>query len=158
MKDNKISDPFYLQIQREMNRIEKKVQIYNLGFYSIRLVQIILAGLITVLSGWHNQDELYPGVILILGAAITTITAFDTLFQIDTTRNTYKLVLFELRSIRTQIVYILMQAKTDGGIKQLDEKSRQQLFKKYQKANFYSRELIGSESDNQLPKVEAAVA
>ncbi|THH34579.1 SLATT domain-containing protein [Neolewinella litorea] len=144
MKENSIKDPLYQQIQREMNRVGRKVTIYNSVFYSIRILQIALAGTITVLSGWHNDSDGYSNIILALGAVITGITAFDTLFQVDSTRNTYKLVLFELRSIRTDIVFQTIQSNRVDG---LDEKMQSKLFDRYRRAILFSRELIGSETD-----------
>ena len=51
MKEDSITDPFYVQIQKEINRIERKTDHYILLFYFIRITQIIFAGIITVLAG-----------------------------------------------------------------------------------------------------------
>ena len=94
MKDKEIKDPFYLNIQKEIDRVEKKAVSYSWLFYSIRIFQIIFGGLITILAGIESPE--YKFIILLLGAVTTAITAIDTLFQIDAKRNTYKLMLFEL--------------------------------------------------------------
>jgi hypothetical protein len=94
MKEDSITDPFYLQTQKEINRIERKADNYILLFYFIRITQIIFAGIITVLAGMSEINDLSQAkIILILGAVTTAITAFDTLFQVDNKKNTYKLVL-----------------------------------------------------------------
>ena len=141
MKDKTITDPFYLQIQREINKIERKADIYTSLFYFIRITQIALGGTITVLSGLTNDENNYVTFILILGAMVTTITAVDTLFQVDAKKNTYKLVLFELRTIRAEFVYNHMQDN------KIDNKFREELFEKYRKANSYARDLIGTDTE-----------
>jgi hypothetical protein len=150
MKDKSIEDPFYLQIQREINRIETKAKIYTALFYTVRIIQIILTGAITVLSGLSIDDDSHKVLILILAAVVTLITAVDTLFQLDAKKNTYKLVLFEFRSIRAELVYNHIKANTVNDGNQTDAKEKSELFEKYRKANAYARDLIGtdSESDN----------
>jgi len=106
MKDNSINSPFYIQIQKEINRIERKTKKYILLFYFIRVIQIVFTATITIVSGIGEIEDINKTKIaLILGAVATAITAFDTLFQTDNKKNTYKLVLFELRSIRAELVY-----------------------------------------------------
>jgi hypothetical protein len=150
MKDKSIEDPFYLQIQREINRIETKAKTYTALFYTIRIIQIVLTGAITVLSGLSIDDDSHKVLILILAAVVTLITAVDTLFQLDAKKNTYKLVLFEFRSIRAELVYNHIKANTVNDGSQTDAKEKSELFEKYRKANAYARDLIGtdSESDN----------
>lgn len=145
MKDKTINDPFYLQIQREINRIESKSNTYVWLFYCIRIIQIFLAGTITVVAGFQNVEgkPQNANLFIFLGAIITGLTAVDTLFQVDAKKNTYKLVLFELRSIRAEFVYAHMQNKLD------DVKFREELFEKYRKANAYARDLIGSDTERE---------
>ena len=144
MKDKNITDSFYLQIQREITRIERKSDIYTWLFYFIRLIQIAFAGAITVLSGLTNKNSDNNTIIIILylGAITTAVTAIDTLFQIDAKRNTYKLVLFEFRTIRAEFVYKHIQ-------KTIDTKFMEDLFEKYKRANSYARDLIGSDSERE---------
>jgi hypothetical protein len=142
MKEDSITDPFYLQIQKEINRIERKADNYILLFYFIRITQIIFAGIITVLAGMSKINDLSEAkIILILGAVTTAITAFDTLFQVDNKKNTYKLVLFELRTIRAEIVYEFMKS---GGI---NDEFKATFLGKYQKATSYARDLISTDID-----------
>lgn len=149
MKDNNIDHPFYLQIQREINRIENKADLYTYLFYLIRVIQILFAGTITVISGLKNDIINETNIILILGAVTTAVTAIDTLFQVDAKKNTYKLVLFELRTIRAELVYKYIQSKlVVDGKKQIEEKVIEELFEKYRKANFYARDLIGTDNEN----------
>jgi hypothetical protein len=152
MKDNTINDPFYLQIQREINRIEKKADLYTFLFYLIKVIQILFAGTITVISGLKNGINNNTTVILILGAVTTAVTAIETLFQIDAKKNTYKLVLFELRTIRAELVYKYIQAKPVDGKKQIEEKILEELFEKYRKANSYARDLIATDNENNSSK------
>ena len=53
-------------------------------------------------------------------------------------KNTYKLVLFELRTIRAEFVYKHMQSD------KVDVEFKKELFDKYRKANSYARDLIGT--------------
>lgn len=148
MKDKSIEDPFYLQIQREINRIERKAKTYTGLFYTIRIIQIILTGAITVLSGLSIDDDSYKVLILVLAAVVTLITAIDTLFQLDAKKNTYKLVLFEFRSIRAELVYNHIKSNAQNAGSQTDVKEKSELFEKYRKANAYARDLIGTDSDS----------
>ncbi|KFF01961.1 SLATT domain-containing protein [Chryseobacterium luteum] len=142
MKEDSITDPFYLQIQKEINRIQRKAYNYIWMFYIIRITQIIFAGIITVLAGISEIEDLKTAKpILILGAVTTAVTAFDTLFQVDNKKNTYKLVLFELRGIRAEIVYEFMK---EGKI---DNEFKATFFGKYQKATSYARDLISTDVD-----------
>lgn len=142
MKDDSINDPFYLQIQKEINRIENKADNYIRLFYFIRITQIVFAGIITVLAGISEIDgSRKTQIILILGAITTAITAFDTLFQVDNKKNTYKLVLFELRAIRAEIVYEFMKTE------KIDDAFKESFFTKYQKATCYARDLISADID-----------
>ncbi|MET3538334.1 SLATT domain-containing protein [Chryseobacterium limigenitum] len=142
MKEDSITDPFYIQIQKEINRIERKADNYIWLFYIIRITQIIFAGIITVLAGMSEIEDLSNAkTILILGAVTTAVTAFDTLFQVDNKKNTYKLVLFELRTIRAEIVYEFMK---EGKI---NDEFKATFLGKYQKATSYARDLISTDID-----------
>ncbi|CAD0000769.1 SLATT domain-containing protein [Flavobacterium chungangense] len=155
MKDNTIDNPFYLQIQREINRIEKKADLHTYLFYLIRVIQILFAGTITVISGLNNNFSEDTTIVLILGAITTAVTAIDTLFQVDAKKNTYKLVLFELRTIRAELVYKYIQSKlVVDGKKQIEEKVIEELFEKYRKANSYARDLIGTDNEKEPLKTE----
>lgn len=147
MKDKSIEDPFYLQIQREINRIERKAKTYTALFYTVRIIQIVLTGAITVLSGLSIDDDSHKVLILVLAAVVTLITAVDTLFQLDAKKNTYKLVLFEFRSIRAELVYNHIKANTPDDGSHTGE-GKFELFEKYRKANAYARDLIGTDSDS----------
>ena len=142
MKEDSITDPFYIQIQKEINRIERKADNYIWLFYIILITQIIFAGIITVLAGMSEIEDLSNAkTILILGAVTTAVTAFDTLFQVDNKKNTYKLVLFELRTIRAEIVYEFMK---EGKI---NDEFKATFLGKYQKATSYARDLISTDID-----------
>ncbi|HCA06359.1 MULTISPECIES: SLATT domain-containing protein [unclassified Chryseobacterium] len=142
MKEDSITDPFYLQIQKEIDRIERKADQYIWMFYVIRITQIIFTGIITILAGISKIEDLSQAkTILILGAVTTAVTAFDTLFQVDNKKNTYKLVLFELRAIRAEIVYEIIK---EGKI---DHEFKAAFLGKYQKATSYARDLISTDID-----------
>lgn len=146
MKDNSINNPFYIQIQKEINRIERKTRKYALLFYFIRIIQIAFTATITIVSGIADIEDIATAkVTLILGAVATAVTAFDTLFQTDNKKNTYKLVLFELRSIRAELVYYYIKNKM------IDNNILEMLFNKYQKANDYARDLITIDLDSSNP-------
>jgi len=142
MKEDTITDLFYLQIQKEINRIERKADYYVWLFYFIRIIQIIFAGTITVLAGLSKiNDNSVAKATLILGAITTAVTAFDTLFQVDNKKNTYKLVLFELRAIRAEMVYEFMKAE------KISDEFKATFLVKYQKATSYARDLISTDND-----------
>ncbi|WP_293312516.1 SLATT domain-containing protein [Pedobacter sp. UBA5917] len=140
MKYSNINDPFYQQIQNEINRVEGKANTYIGFFYFIRITQILLAGLITVISGLKKPLYFGEDTILILGAILTAITSIDTLFQVDTKKNTYKLLLFDFRSIRAEFVSEYLQ---NNGV--VSNEFKAGLFKKYERANAYARDLIISD-------------
>ena len=58
MKEDSITDPFYLQIQKEIDRIERKADQYIWMFYVIRITQIIFTGIITILAGISKIEDL----------------------------------------------------------------------------------------------------
>lgn len=152
MKDKTIDDPFYFQIQREINRIESKSETYSIIFYLIRISQIVLTAAISVISGWADDICNPTAWTLCIGVFVTAITAIDTLFQIEAKRNTYKLILFELRTIRSEFVYKYIQLSTvnDSKVKEdILQKFREQLFEKYRNANSYARDLIGTDTEKE---------
>lgn len=153
MKDNGISHPFYLQIQREINRVEKKVDLFNFLFYFVRVIQILFGGLITVISGINN-NETNSDIILFLGAIITVLAAIESLFKIDSKRNTYKIILFELRSIRSEMVFKLMVSEEKKENLKLDEDSMITLYERYKKANLYAHDILGTDTEKGKGKIE----
>lgn len=107
---------------------------------------ILLSAVISVLSGWQADDEIDKDIvlnfILILGVLTTVITAIDSLFQTETKKNVYKLMLVELREIRSEIVY-----NHEFHKKELDLKIKTVLFPKYQNIMSYAKTLIESDKD-----------
>lgn len=144
MKDITIDAPFYLQIQREINQIQSKASTYNGFFYAIRILQILITGTITVLSGLHTKTVDYTSIILVLGTTVTALIAIDTLFGVGSKRNTYKLILFELKAIRSEFVFGIISKNIDPGF-------LPSLFQKYEKATSLARDLIGSDSQPPVP-------
>lgn len=137
MKKN-IDHPFYQHIELDIERIDDKADKYRNSFYSMRVGLIVIAGIITIISGLQGIEKIYLlNSILILGALITALTSIDTLFQIETKKNIYKLMLVELREIRSEIVFY-----SDNDPDKLDEKIRTHLFPKYQTIMAYSKTLI----------------
>ena len=141
MKKN-IDHPFYLHIEFDIELVDRKADNYRNSFYMMRIGLIFIAGLMTVISGLNgfettDNKNCLLNAILILGALITAMTSLDTLFQIETKKNIYKLMLVELREIRSEIVYY---SDCDPG--NLDEKIRTHLFPKYQSIMAYSKTLI----------------
>lgn len=135
----KIDHPFYLQIQNEIDRIDFKADKYRIAFYCMRIGLILIAGIITVISGLKGIDdeECVLNLVLILGAVITALTSMDTLFQIETKKNIYKLMLVELREIRTEIAYYYNNKEAE-----LKAKIESHLYPKYQAVMAYSKTLI----------------
>lgn len=144
MKDNNLTDPFYLQIQKEISRIELKSDRYTFLFYLMRLTQIIITGAITIISGFEIDNIDRSITILILGAAVTGVISIDTLFQIETKKNTYKLVLFDLRAIRADLVFNKMEDDLNE-----KEYSNKYFFEKYKRTLAYGRDLIGRDTETE---------
>ncbi|MDJ1472825.1 SLATT domain-containing protein [Xanthocytophaga flava] len=147
MKNKKIEDPFYQKIQEEIDLMDKKTDRLNAVFYSFKIIQILFAGTVTVLSGIKAKDdiEIASMWILILGASITALTAIDTLFQFDTKRNTSKLILFELRLIRSDLVKLHIENKEQNPIP-MDDKTRKDFFDRHNKAILYGRDLLQADA------------
>ncbi|NRA20993.1 MAG: DUF4231 domain-containing protein [Oceanospirillaceae bacterium] len=145
MKNNEIKRPFYIHIQSAINRIEEKSDYYRNLYYLLRVSLIGLAALITIVSGWQIPDNNkldFVNSILIFGALSAAITSIDTLLQIETKKNTYKLILTQLREIRSEVVYLYENNESD-----LDKAINDTLFPKYQTSMAYLKGLIGNDSD-----------
>lgn len=147
MKNSNIDHPFYKEIDREITRIKTNSNRYRIGYYSIRIGMILIAAIITIISGWKPTFE-NPGVntlniLLLLGTLSTLVTTIDSLFQIETKNNTYKLMLFELREIRSELTYHL----STHNVQQLDEIIEKRLFSRYQSVMSYSKSLIEKEKE-----------
>ena len=148
MKNPEIEHDFYKQLQRDIDRIDSKSDKYRNIYYLLRVLLIGLAFIITVLSGWNGKEgEDILNCVLIFGALTTVITAIDTLFQTETKKNTYRLMLVELREIRSELVFYHMHQDSD-----LDIIVKDKLFPKYQAIMAYSKSLIEQENeDSQKP-------
>ena len=140
MKDKSIKDPFYLQIQREINRIERKQELNRALHYLMRIVQIVLTGGITYLAGIAQGKAPDNHLILLLGVLATSITAIETLFSFDSKKEVYTLLLFDLRAIRAEFIFHWMS-------RQADENVRQRLFEKYIAVSSNVRNMIVSNGD-----------
>lgn len=139
MKKN-VDHPFYQLIDTEITRIDEKADKYRNSFYSMRIGLIVIAAIITILSGLNGnflKKDCVLNLTLGLGTLITVMTSIETLFQIETKKNVYKLMLVELREIRSEIVYY-----SDNDNVKLDERIRTHLFPKYQTVMAYSKTLI----------------
>lgn len=148
MKKIKIDHKFYEQIQFDIDRIDRKADSYRAYYYSLRIMLIILASAITVLSGMKGLcEDFVLNSVLFLGAASTAATALDTLFQLETKKNTYRLMLVELREIRSEFIFYYEHRKTE-----LDLLMKEKLFPKYQSIMAYSKSLLDRESENQVPE------
>ena len=97
--------------------------------------------MISGLKGYPEKDCIF-NVILVLGAIATAVTSFDTLFQVETKKNAYKLMLVELREIRTEFIFYYEHKR-----KELDIRIKDYLFPKYQGVVAQSKSLIEKEKD-----------
>ncbi len=84
-----IDHPFYMPLESDIERIDDKADKYRNLFYFMRIGLIVIAGIITIISGLQGYDEIKDKVcllnsILVLGALITALTSIDTLLQIET--------------------------------------------------------------------------
>lgn len=109
MKDNSITDPYYLLVQSEIDRINWKENKNKALYYIFRLIQIILAGIITVIASIKGHTYTFFDIEanVILGALITAITATETLFMFGMKKGAYTAVLNDLRAIRAEIIFLL---------------------------------------------------
>ncbi|MEO3677496.1 DUF4231 domain-containing protein [Rheinheimera sp. FR7-31] len=150
MKMSYIEDKFYLQIQSEIDKVEKKSDEYRFYYYAIRIFTLLLSGVITILSGLNLgyykpfEPSLIQNLILVFGASATVLNGVDTLFQFEKKGSTYKLMLNELRSLRSEIVFHFIKNKDSN--KKLDEKTLEDLFSKYKTIKQYSNNLLEKES------------
>lgn len=151
MKNSTIKHGFYLQLQEDIDRIDQKADGYRALYYVFRIGLITLASAITVASGWNwlAQKIDVVDIILFLGALSTAVTAIDTLLQIETKKNTYRLMLVELREIRSEFVYYHEYQNAD-----LETVLRDKLFPKYQSTMAYARSLV--EKDSEKEETESA--
>lgn len=138
MKDKTITEPLYLHIQEEIDKAERKGDLFRALFYASRIIQILLGATVTLIAGlWQNTDAL-----LIIGTSISCIAAIETLFHFEDKKSTYKIILFELREIRSEIIYLLLRKE------RLDENELVYLFQKYKGIKATARELIEKEKEN----------
>jgi hypothetical protein len=137
-----IDHPFFIQIQEGIDKADDKADTYRNLFYFMRVSLIVIAGGITIISGLKGFPKVdFSKTTLILGAVITALTSIDTLFQIETKKNIYKLILVELREIRSEILYY-HDNFTDQKLK---ERIDLHLFPKYQSVMAYSKTLLEKE-------------
>ncbi len=79
--------------------------------------------------------------LLIIGVLSTALTATDSLFQFEAKKNTYRLMLVELREIRTEFVFNFHQNPTE-----IDSIIKNTLFPKYTAVMTYSKSLLDKEN------------
>jgi hypothetical protein len=145
MKKIQIDHRFYEQIQFDIDRVDKKADSYRVYYYALRIMLIVLASVITILSGMKGLCENFVlNSVLVLGAASTAATALDTLFQLETKKNTYRLMLVELREIRSEFIFCHEHRRAE-----LDTLMKEKLFPKYQSIMAYSKSLLDKESESQ---------
>jgi len=149
MKDSAIDDAFYKQLQRDIDKIDEKADLYRAIYYGLRILLIFLASIITVISGWGGNAEnpCILNIILVLGASSTAATALDTLFQVETKKNTYRLMLVELRDLRSEFVFYYHHQRTD-----LEIALKEKIFPKYQAIKAISKTLLENENENEAAK------
>jgi hypothetical protein len=134
-----IDHPFFIQVQDDIDRADDKADTFRNIFYFMRVSLIVIAGAITIISGLKSYPaNNYLTATLILGAVITALTSIDTLFQIETKKNTYKLILVELREIRNDMLYYHDNFPED----KLKDRIDSHLFPKYQSVMAYTKTLL----------------
>jgi len=141
MKDTTIQDPLYLHIQKEINLAENKSDLYRNCFYFFRVTQILLGAAVTLIAAIVTGPKV---PLLIIGIALSIISAVETLFEVEVKKSTYKLILFELREIRTEIIYMLM-GRAD---KILTKEEITSLYEKYKSVRIAAKGLIDAEKNN----------
>lgn len=137
MKDTHIQHPFYQQLQKGIDKTDRKATRYSWLFYIIKVILIALGVVITILSGIAADTR----ILLVLGAVTTGLTSLDALFQTGAKKTTYKLILDELRSVRTEFVFVYIRNE------KISKDDLDLLYEKYKNALSYGRDLSGSDSD-----------
>ncbi|NRA36891.1 MAG: hypothetical protein HRU15_02020 [Planctomycetes bacterium] len=96
-----------------------------------------------VLTGWNGSSEstVILNTVLVFGAITTFLTTIDILMKTETKKNTYKLMLLELREVRSELV-VCDDLNSEG----LDKITVDKLKSKYHEIMGYSKALIGKES------------
>jgi hypothetical protein len=137
MKDDSIQDDFYVDLQKDIDKTDRKADLYTVLFYIIRVSLILLAGTITFLSA--QEADMNGKTILGLGIVTTFLTAADTLFQIDGKKNTYKIMLYDFRMLRSEYVY-------NYRLKKITPELLNEYFLKYKAIRAMGRDLLGSDT------------
>ena len=147
MKDKNIKDPIYILIQDEIDRIDGKENKNKGLYYGFRLAQIIITGVITVLGSKTIVSE--PGAwIVSLGALVTILTTTETLFLFGVKKDTYTKLLFELREIRAQIIFLAYSSETKIEDFRLSKEERKIIFDRYKDASVIIAELYENKKNN----------
>lgn len=159
MKDNSINDPFYKNLQGQIDRTEKKSDWYRNYYYFTRILTIIFATVITIASGWKTQKnpDCIFNLILMLGTASTALLSLDTIFQFELKKSVYKLILVELRNIRSEFVFhyqredqTASQSEHHKLIITSNNQLKERLFPKYQSAMSKLISLIEAEKESSV--------
>lgn len=151
MKDNSIEHNFYKQLQCDIDRVDSKADRFRAIYYLLRTFLVIVGAAITIVSGWNGENfqagRCALNSLLVLGVLSTVTTAFDALFQVETKKNTYRLMLVELREIRSEFVYL-----HDNNVSDIDTIVKSKLFPKYQSVMAYAKSLLEKDNDNRAPQ------
>lgn len=136
MKDESITHPLYVQLQSDIDRVEKLQHKFRKSYYWFRGSQIALTGIITVLSGFETVDHHY---ILVFGAIVTALTAIETLFRFDTKKDSFSLALFDFRAIRDDFIFLNIQDN-------INQTTEREIFDRFVRAKSAHRRTISRDS------------
>lgn len=108
-------DGLHKELETQIFKIRHKKQRYTLWKNITRVVLLVLAAFITLISGWNILDDnlslmfsfsiSQDHMILILSTIITLLTAMEALFKYSDKSTTYGVMLFELRNLKRKICY-----------------------------------------------------
>ncbi len=98
-------ETFKTMVEDSIDLTDDKSDRYRILFYTMRISFIVITGIMTILSGLQgvNDKTVLLNYVLVLGAVITALTSCDTLFQIETKKNVYKLMKVELKELRNEL-------------------------------------------------------
>lgn len=130
-------DTFKAMVEESINLTDDKSDRYKNLFYTMRISFIVITGLVTILSGLQGvSDKTFVlNCDLVLGALVTALTSCDTLFQIETKKNVYKLMKVELKELRNEL-------KVHAGEEKLQQMIDEVLYPKYLNIMAYSKVFI----------------
>lgn len=144
-ENNSIYHYLYNHLASKIERVDGKADRVRTYYYLARIILIVVGAAVTLISGWNGEEvkasRCALNALLGLGVITSTITAFDALFQVETKKNTYRLMVVEIREIRSEFVYL-----HDNKTPDIDNIVKDKLFPKFQSVMAYAKSLLDNDN------------